>query len=416
MVRLVPLVALLLVQLLAVAASGVAADSDTARVAVMTITWKLASGVSSNYSLALEGVYGTYGPEKAIPAVRLVRGNPINGCAALQPPAGATSGSWAPLVRRSDDGNCSFYDKTYNAQRNQAAAILIMNYEADRIVVMGGRLSTSIPSIAVSGNVGNQLLNLLSDPSVSEVTMSVELGEELSLTLDNIFSKLFFDVAIFFVVFCAVTLFVFGGYYVQRRRMRREAEAYQEYMESMARRYVQSLPTKPYVRPADKPQGEEDDSCAVCLDAFEPEVVVRTVPCGHFFHVDCIDPWLISHRTCPLCKADICPPEAEMPEPGSVPPGTVAVVMVDMSSVDPNTRHERVQAIRRALSMDSSEPLSTDNSSTAIISSSRRAVSASISRASSSDSLSLSSSDSDAPEDAHLMTTPRHGRRNSSSA
>jgi len=25
----------------------------------------------------------------------------------------------------------------------------------------------------------------------------------------------------------------------------------------------------------------------------------------HFFHKGCVDPWLIEHRTCPICKLDI---------------------------------------------------------------------------------------------------------------
>lgn len=26
---------------------------------------------------------------------------------------------------------------------------------------------------------------------------------------------------------------------------------------------------------------------------------------SHFFHKNCIDPWLLEHRTCPMCKCDI---------------------------------------------------------------------------------------------------------------
>ncbi len=27
--------------------------------------------------------------------------------------------------------------------------------------------------------------------------------------------------------------------------------------------------------------------------------------CSHFFHKSCIEPWLLEHRTCPMCKCDI---------------------------------------------------------------------------------------------------------------
>ncbi|KAI9024688.1 hypothetical protein DFJ74DRAFT_767247 [Hyaloraphidium curvatum] len=46
-------------------------------------------------------------------------------------------------------------------------------------------------------------------------------------------------------------------------------------------------------------------TCAICVDSFEPDEAVRVLPCGHRFHRDCIDPWLLElSRLCPLCKAD----------------------------------------------------------------------------------------------------------------
>ncbi|CAH8355688.1 unnamed protein product [Eruca vesicaria subsp. sativa] len=44
--------------------------------------------------------------------------------------------------------------------------------------------------------------------------------------------------------------------------------------------------------------------CAVCLCEFETEDKLRLLPkCSHAFHVDCIDTWLLSHSTCPLCRS-----------------------------------------------------------------------------------------------------------------
>ncbi|WCJ30193.1 RING/U-box superfamily protein [Euphorbia peplus] len=43
--------------------------------------------------------------------------------------------------------------------------------------------------------------------------------------------------------------------------------------------------------------------CAVCLCEFEDEDKLRLLPkCSHAFHMDCIDTWLLSHSTCPLCR------------------------------------------------------------------------------------------------------------------
>ncbi|KAF8453650.1 hypothetical protein BGX38DRAFT_1268453 [Terfezia claveryi] len=46
--------------------------------------------------------------------------------------------------------------------------------------------------------------------------------------------------------------------------------------------------------------------CPVCLEDFEEDQEVRVLPCGHSFHTDCIDPWLLNVAgSCPLCRIDL---------------------------------------------------------------------------------------------------------------
>ncbi|KAL6606132.1 hypothetical protein ACP70R_041785 [Stipagrostis hirtigluma subsp. patula] len=48
---------------------------------------------------------------------------------------------------------------------------------------------------------------------------------------------------------------------------------------------------------------KEPFDCAVCLCEFAGEDRLRLLPlCGHAFHIDCIDTWLLSNSTCPLCR------------------------------------------------------------------------------------------------------------------
>jgi len=49
----------------------------------------------------------------------------------------------------------------------------------------------------------------------------------------------------------------------------------------------------------------EEDKCSVCLGEYEKGESLKTLPCFHKFHVDCIDPWLDTHNTCPVCKYKI---------------------------------------------------------------------------------------------------------------
>jgi E3 ubiquitin-protein ligase ATL41 len=44
--------------------------------------------------------------------------------------------------------------------------------------------------------------------------------------------------------------------------------------------------------------------CVICLGLVQLGETVRRLPaCKHLFHVDCIDMWLRSHLTCPVCRA-----------------------------------------------------------------------------------------------------------------
>ncbi|KAK6912743.1 Zinc finger, RING-type [Dillenia turbinata] len=48
---------------------------------------------------------------------------------------------------------------------------------------------------------------------------------------------------------------------------------------------------------------KEGLECAVCLSKFEDNEILRLLPkCRHAFHMLCIDQWLESHSTCPLCR------------------------------------------------------------------------------------------------------------------
>ncbi|KAK4269844.1 hypothetical protein QN277_022951 [Acacia crassicarpa] len=53
--------------------------------------------------------------------------------------------------------------------------------------------------------------------------------------------------------------------------------------------------------------------CAVCLSKFEQQDLLRLLPlCCHAFHVECIDTWLQSNLTCPLCRSAIFASDSEL--------------------------------------------------------------------------------------------------------
>lgn len=72
---------------------------------------------------------------------------------------------------------------------------------------------------------------------------------------------------------------------------------------------INQLPTrKVIVKPAAGEGAAEEDeriTCMVCLAEKDVGDNLRTLPCMHDFHCECIDTWLKTNRTCPICKHDI---------------------------------------------------------------------------------------------------------------
>lgn len=50
---------------------------------------------------------------------------------------------------------------------------------------------------------------------------------------------------------------------------------------------------------------QHEDICSICLEPRTIGNIVRTLPCLHTFHAECIDPWLLKSPLCPICKARV---------------------------------------------------------------------------------------------------------------
>ncbi|XP_027359221.1 RING-H2 finger protein ATL8-like [Abrus precatorius] len=69
---------------------------------------------------------------------------------------------------------------------------------------------------------------------------------------------------------------------------------------------LNTFPTFFYSNIKDLKKGKEALECAVCLTDFKEKDTLRLLPkCNHVFHPQCIDSWLASHVTCPVCRANL---------------------------------------------------------------------------------------------------------------
>mmetsp|Transcript_38446 Transcript_38446/g.62300 ORF Transcript_38446/g.62300 Transcript_38446/m.62300 type:complete len:385 (+) Transcript_38446:252-1406(+) len=75
-----------------------------------------------------------------------------------------------------------------------------------------------------------------------------------------------------------------------------EAERYE------FKRKLRLLPTHKFVPP--KTNSGVALQCPICMCEYETDEALRTLPCFHRFHTNCIDRWLCIKRYCPVCKYD----------------------------------------------------------------------------------------------------------------
>ncbi|VDK80140.1 unnamed protein product [Litomosoides sigmodontis] len=108
-------------------------------------------------------------------------------------------------------------------------------------------------------------------------------------------------VSISFIILMVILLAWLVFYYVQRFRYAHAKDRLQRRLFNAAKKALTRIPTR-LIRVGDK---ELDTDCPVCIDPYRTGDIIRSLPCRHIFHKTCVDPWLLEHRTCPMCKNDI---------------------------------------------------------------------------------------------------------------
>ncbi|CAI8051034.1 RING finger protein 150 [Geodia barretti] len=111
----------------------------------------------------------------------------------------------------------------------------------------------------------------------------------------------YFIVTAFCILILLSCLWFFTSYFrrcrYSLRNRRRQARA-----QNTARKAISKLKVRTYKV---SKGSQEVESCAVCLELYCNNDVIRILPCRHEFHKNCVDPWLKIKHTCPLCKGNI---------------------------------------------------------------------------------------------------------------
>ncbi|KAM7271849.1 hypothetical protein ACFE04_031063 [Oxalis oulophora] len=117
---------------------------------------------------------------------------------------------------------------------------------------------------------------------------------------------LFFILTLFAVVFLVALIY----FYVQRLCRRRRHTSISHAPLSLPcsrprgldKASISALPVTLHSEQKDKGEGE----CCICLGVFEDSDRVKVLPrCLHCYHGDCVDKWLMTQSSCPLCRSSL---------------------------------------------------------------------------------------------------------------
>eukprot|EP00062_Callorhinchus_milii_P021927 gi/632979169/ref/XP_007906320.1/ PREDICTED: E3 ubiquitin-protein ligase RNF130 [Callorhinchus milii] len=204
---------------------------------------------------------------------------------------------WIALLHR---GNCTFKEKIMRAAAFNASAVVIYNnVSTEETVSMGHPGTGVIVVIMISEPKGREILSYVEKNLT--VLMSITVGPTPYPKYSR--GSLVF-VSISFIVLMIISLAWLIFYFIQKFRYANIRGRNQRHLGDVAKKAIGKLTTRT-VRKGDKETGPDFDHCAVCIEGYKSNDVVRILPCKHLFHKSCVDPWLNEHCTCPICKLNI---------------------------------------------------------------------------------------------------------------
>ncbi|XP_049729116.1 E3 ubiquitin-protein ligase RNF128 isoform X2 [Elephas maximus indicus] len=205
---------------------------------------------------------------------------------------------WIALIER---GNCTFSEKIQAAGRKNAHAVVIYNVPqtGNQTIQMANFGAGDIVAIMIGNLKGTKILQSIQKGI--QVTMVIEVGKKHGPWVNH-YSIFFVSVSFFIITAATVGYFIF--YSARRLRNARAQSRKQRQLKADAKKAIGRLQLRT-LKQGDEEIGPDGDSCAVCIELYKPNDLVRILTCNHIFHKTCVDPWLLEHRTCPMCKCDI---------------------------------------------------------------------------------------------------------------
>ncbi|XP_012508246.1 PREDICTED: E3 ubiquitin-protein ligase RNF133 [Propithecus coquereli] len=203
------------------------------------------------------------------------------------------SETWLALIER---GGCTFTQKIKVATEKGASGVIIYNFSGTgyEVFPMSHQAFEGIVVVMIGNLKGKEIFHLI-EKGV-HVTVMIEVGRKRGIWMNHYFVS--------FVIITTATLVYFIFYHIRRLWVARiQTRRWQRLTADLKNAFGQ-LQVR-VLKEGDEEINPNGDSCVVCFEHYKLNDTVRILTCKHFFHKNCIDPWILSHGTCPMCKCDI---------------------------------------------------------------------------------------------------------------
>ncbi|XP_015912683.1 E3 ubiquitin-protein ligase goliath [Parasteatoda tepidariorum] len=207
-----------------------------------------------------------------------------------------------PFIALIKHGNCRDQVKLKHvADEDASAAVLYSDSHSTRFIKVE-RKAYRITFVVINERKGEQLASLVDNGT--RIIMRIGVGPRGIFRFGQINRTSVLFVSLSFIVLMIISFAWLIFYYIQRFRYIHAKEMLSRKLCSAAKKALDKIPVKT-VKTDESDQDEDYECCAICIESFQQGELIRSLPCRHSFHKICIDPWLLEHRSCPMCKLDI---------------------------------------------------------------------------------------------------------------
>ncbi|OAG31092.1 hypothetical protein NEDG_01866 [Nematocida displodere] len=201
-----------------------------------------------------------------------------DGCTAG--PVDTPSGKWLGLVTKA---GCSLSRKHRTLLELGASGMLVETGDADTNPTLSHQSFHVVP-------VNKALYRMLTTLFVSKSTPAQKVFPTVKVLLPVAKPLPLLQVA--YVIFLVIMIFIFPMLF--------------ERLEDAPLKLVRPRELSTLARTSFSECQKKYEECPICFDRFAPSALVRTLHCTHYFHTECIDPWLLSRSSrCPVCNHEL---------------------------------------------------------------------------------------------------------------